>query len=123
MNKKKKKTWTTTEKENNKIKAMKMKFFERNFWEKQEKTKLEILISKIYVHRNLESKPYLKLIMTCKNKTFFIHCYLETLQHLGHIVSRVFGCVQKAVYFYCCVINVSFVKFTDFNFMIYEFDE
>ena len=28
------------------------------------------------------------------------------------------------VYFYCCVINVSFVKFTDFfNFMIYEFDE
>ena len=29
---------------------------------------------------------------------------------------------QKAVYFYCCV-NVSFVKFTDFNFMIYEFDE
>ena len=29
---------------------------------------------------------------------------------------------QKAVYFYC-VVNVSFVKFTDFNFMIYEFDE
>ena len=24
---------------------------------------------------------------------FFIHCYLETLQHLGHIASRAFGCV------------------------------
>ena len=31
---------------------------------------------------------------------------------------------QKAVYFYCCVVNVSFVKFTDFLiFMIYEFDD
>ena len=30
---------------------------------------------------------------------------------------------QKAVYFHCCVVNVSFVKFTDFNFMIYKFDE
>ena len=30
------------------------------------------------------------------------------------------GVCQKAVYFYCCVVNVSFVKFTDFNFMIYE---
>ena len=26
------------------------------------------------------------------------------------------GVYQKAVYFYCCVFNVSFVKFTDFNF-------
>ena len=34
------------------------------------------------------------------------------------------GVYQKAVYFYCCVVNVSFVKFTDFNFYdIYEFDE
>ena len=33
------------------------------------------------------------------------------------------GVYQKAVYFYCCVVNVLFVKFTDFNFMIYEFDE
>ena len=30
---------------------------------------------------------------------------------------------QKAVYFYLPVVNVSFVKFTDFNFMINEFDE
>ena len=30
---------------------------------------------------------------------------------------------QRAVYSYCCVVNVSIVKFTDFNFMIYEFDE
>ena len=29
---------------------------------------------------------------------------------------------QKALYFYCCVVNTSF-KFADFNFMIYEFDE
>ena len=42
---------------------------------------------------------------------YFILCYLETLQRLGHIASRVFH--QKAVYFYCCVFNVSIVKFTD----------
>ena len=28
------------------------------------------------------------------------------------------GVYQKAVYFYCCVVNVSFVKFTDFNCII-----
>ena len=41
------------------------------------------------------------------------------------VISRVGSlCVyQKAVYFYCCVVNVSFDKFTDFHFMIYEFDE
>ena len=33
------------------------------------------------------------------------------------------GVYHKAVYFYCCVVKVSIVKFTDFNFMIYEFDE
>ena len=27
--------------------------------------------------------------------SFFIHCYLETLQHLGHIASRVFGCIPE----------------------------
>ena len=50
---------------------------------------------------------------------FIILCYLETLPtslvilHLGCL-----GVYQKAVYFYCCVVNVSFVKYTDFNFMI-----
>ena len=41
------------------------------------------------------------------------------------VISRLgsLGVYQKAVYFYCCVVNVSLVKFTDFNFMIYEFDE
>ena len=41
------------------------------------------------------------------------------------VISRLgsLGVYQKAVYFYCCVVNVSFVTFTDFNFMIYEFDE
>ena len=29
----------------------------------------------------------------------FIHCYLETLQHLGHIASRVFGCVPEGCVF------------------------
>ena len=40
------------------------------------------------------------------------------------VISRLgsLGVYQKAVYFYCCVVNVSF-KFLDFNFMIYEFDE
>ena len=40
------------------------------------------------------------------------------ISHLGSL-----GVYQRAVYFYCCVVNVSFVMFTDFNFMIYEFDE
>ena len=41
------------------------------------------------------------------------------------VISRLgsLGVYQKAVYFYCCVVYVSIVKFTDFNFMIYEFDE
>ena len=30
---------------------------------------------------------------------FFIHCYLETLQHLGHIVSRIFGCIPEGCVF------------------------
>ena len=30
---------------------------------------------------------------------FFIHCYLETFQHLGHIASRVFGCVPEGCVF------------------------
>ena len=46
------------------------------------------------------------------------HFNILVISRLGYL------CVyQKAVYFYCCVVNVSFVKFTDFNFMIYEFDE
>ena len=41
------------------------------------------------------------------------------------VISRLgsLGVYQKAAYFYCRVVNVKFVKFTDFNFMIYEFDE
>ena len=49
--------------------------------------------------------------------------YLFTLQHLGHIASRVFGCVPEGSVFLLLCVNVSFVKFTDFNFMTYEFDE
>ena len=30
---------------------------------------------------------------------FFIHCYLETLQHLGHIASRIFGCIPEGCVF------------------------
>ena len=44
---------------------------------------------------------------------FFIHCYLETLQHLGHIASRIFGCVPEGcVFVLLCVVNVS-IKFTE----------
>ena len=39
---------------------------------------------------------------------FFIHCYLETLQHLGHIASRIFGYILLL-----CVVNVSIVNFTE----------
>ena len=45
---------------------------------------------------------------------FFIDCYLETLQHLGHIASRIFGCVPECcVFLLLCVVNVSIVKFTE----------
>ena len=55
---------------------------------------------------------------------FFIHCYLETLQHLRHIASRIFGCIPEGcVFLLLRVVNVSIVKFTDLIFMIYEFDE
>ena len=40
------------------------------------------------------------------------------ISHLGSL-----DVYQKALYFYCCVVNVSFVKFSDFIFMIYGFDE
>ena len=53
---------------------------------------------------------------------FFIHCYLEMLQHLWSYLGSL-DVYQKAVHFYCCVVNVSFVKFTDFNFYDIEFDE
>ena len=37
------------------------------------------------------------------------------------VISRLgsLGVYQKAVNFYCYIINASFVEFTDFNFMIY----
>ena len=51
------------------------------------------------------------------------HCYLETLQHLGHIASRIFWCVSEGCVFLLFCSHVSFVKFTDLIFMIYEFDK
>ena len=58
-------------------------------------------------------------------QTFFFHCYLETLQHLGHIASRIFGCIPEGcVFLLLCVVNVSIVKFTELiSWYIYEFDE
>ena len=45
---------------------------------------------------------------------FFNHCYLETLQHLGHIASRVFGCIPEGcVFLLLCVVDVSILKFTE----------
>ena len=47
-------------------------------------------------------------------KDFFIRYYLETLQHLGHIASRIFGCIPEGcVFLLLCVVNVSIVKFTE----------
>ena len=44
----------------------------------------------------------------------FFHFYLETLQHIGHIASRVFGCIQEGcVFLLLCVVNASIVKFTE----------
>ena len=42
---------------------------------------------------------------------FFIHCYLETLQHLGHIASRVFGCIlEGCVFLLLCVVNAQLLS-------------
>ena len=56
---------------------------------------------------------------------FFLYSLLFREASTSLVISRLgsLRMYQKAVYFYCCVVNVSFVKFTDFNFMIYEFDE
>ena len=55
---------------------------------------------------------------------YFFYSLLFRDTSTSLVISRLesLGVYQKAVYFYC-VVNVSFVKFTDFNFMIYEFDE
>ena len=46
-------------------------------------------------------------IVSCSPSGFFNHCYLETLQHLGHIASRVFGCIPEGCVFnLLCVVNV-----------------
>ena len=51
-----------------------------------------------------------------KSSIFFIHCYLETLQHLGHIASRVFVyCRRLCIYMLCN--HRFFVMFIDFNLM------
>ena len=57
--------------------------------------------------------------------TFFFKSLLFRDDSTSLVISRLgyLGVCQKGVYFYCCVVNVSFVKFTDFNFMVYEFDE
>ena len=56
---------------------------------------------------------------------FFFYSLLFRDASTSLVISRLgsLGVYQKAVYFYCCVVIVSFAKFTDFNFMIYEFDE
>ena len=56
-------------------------------------------------------------------KQFFFNCYLETLQHLGHIATRVFRCVPEGCVFLllCSKCFICYIHW--FNFMIYEFDE
>ena len=53
---------------------------------------------------------------------FFIHCYLETLQNLGHIASRVFGCVPEGCAFPLLCSQCLNCQVHWYNFMIYEFD-
>ena len=52
---------------------------------------------------------------------FFFYSLLFREVSTSLVISRLgsLGVYHKAVYFFCCVVNVSFVKFTDFNFMIY----
>ena len=38
-------------------------------------------------------------------------------------MSRIFRCIPEAVYFYCCVLDVSVVKFTGLILEFYKFDE
>ena len=55
----------------------------------------------------------------CMESFFFFSLLFRdasTFLVISHLWSL--GVYQKAVYFYCYVVNVSFVKFTDFNFMI-----
>ena len=43
--------------------------------------------------------------------TFFIHCYLETLQRVGHTATRVFGCIPEGcVFLLLCVVNVQLLN-------------
>ena len=59
-----------------------------------------------------------------KKKTFFYSLlFRDASTSLVILRLESLGVYQKAVYFYYCVVNVSFVKFTDFNFKIFEFDE
>ena len=61
------------------------------------------------------------IIYRCK--FFFFYSLLFRDASTSFVISRLgsLGVYQKAVYFYCCVVKVSFVMFTDFSFMIYEF--
>ena len=51
----------------------------------------------------IEMTMWAPLTVTCVsfglNFFFLIHCYLETLHHLGHIASRVFGCIPEGFVF------------------------
>ena len=51
-------------------------------------------------------------------QTFFLLIVIQRRFNIfGHNASRFLDVYQKAVFFYCCVVNVSFVKFTNFNFL------
>ena len=56
----------------------------------------------------------LNLIVFSEKGVFYSLLFRDASTSL--VISRLgsLGVYQKAVYFYCCVVNVSFVKFTDF---------
>ena len=69
---------------------------------------LEILCRLWVVLRNI-----LSVLLFHFSLFFFIHCYLLTLHHFGHIESRIFGCIPEGCVFLLLCSHASFVKFTD----------
>ena len=53
-----------------------------------------------------------EMLIFWKIDSFFNSCYIETFQHLGHIISMVFGCIPGGCVFLLFCDRSFFVKFT-----------
>ena len=70
---------------------------------------IEISLSQIR-NRTVNARKYVR----CARTFYFYWLLLETLQLLGNIASRIFGCIPEGcVFLLLCVVNVSIVKFTE----------